>query len=652
MPELETNWTLTNAAGQTRKLGSWGAEQAVLSEGRDSFTMHVAQAFDAPDWFAYDERVIVKDPNGIIRFQGRCKKVSGAVTARSDRKVYEFLGLWRELEELTYHRSWMMNVIAGTVVTPFEDFTTEVYLNYDPVTNLLTTVGEQIQAVLEYAITRGVQMQVGDCDLPVQPLPSIGLDVRCADVIRNQMVWAPDAQPHIDYTTTPPTFHFFRRSDLETVLINVANLNNAENIALGNGPFWTATEFTKLDTETVSCVDLRYRYNNTVDGQTYVTRDRDVYPADRDGRMPRALSKTIDLQGSQETRVKARLEVEAIPATDLGLLRSFFPELARGIDAGIITVSDIAIERTPKDPALTGLPNRIVSGTPAPWMDFDHTKETFRVVRTVARKTAAAGVQVEKVVEVDHREIVACDAPVGDYVKWVTSEFTAREPRPVGLAQYLYETLNVADWQGSVTLQGVQNSFLVGTHHLLSLSGTDNPEHATMNAVVQDVVHTITGGAHTTQIICAPKQSLGLDRILELLRAWRTPRRLVNPALITDGTPGADGDADVEFAAAALLENTVPGTKTRTQFSVNDGDKRIDASATDGKLTIKSSETIKSETTPGRVVHTSGTAIIDANTADVTGTAKFRATNICVLVGGVQTTYSVKIMRTAYPGET
>jgi hypothetical protein len=101
-----------------------------------------------------------------------------------------------------------------------------------------------------------------------------------------------------------------------------------------------------------------------------------------------------------------------------------------------------------------------------------------------------------------------------------------------------------------------------------------------------------------------------------------------------------------------VLEHTVPGTKTRSQFSVNEGSNRIDASATDGKLTVKSSDTVKSETTPGRAVHTSGTAIIDANTADVTGTAKFRATNICILVAGVQTTYRVKVMRTAYPGET
>lgn len=289
MPELETNWTLRNAAGLTRRLGSWGAEQATLSEGRDSFVMTVAQPFDSPDVFGYDERVVVTDPTGTIRFQGRCKKVSGAITAQTDTKTYEFLGLWQELDELIYHRVWMMNVIAGHIVTPFEDYTTEVYLNYNPVANLLTTVGEQIRAVLEYAISRGVEMQVGVCDLPVQPLPTMGVDLRCADVIRNQMVWAPDAQPRIDYTTTPPTFHFYRRSALTPVTLNVAALNNAAATAEGNGPFWTASEFTKLDQETVSCVDLRYRYNNTVDGQSYVTRDRDLWPTYMDGRMPRAL---------------------------------------------------------------------------------------------------------------------------------------------------------------------------------------------------------------------------------------------------------------------------------------------------------------------------------------------------------------------------
>ena len=38
-----------------------------------------------------------------------------------------------------------MNLINGSTVTPYDDFTPEVYLNYNPVTNLLVNVGRIAQ---------------------------------------------------------------------------------------------------------------------------------------------------------------------------------------------------------------------------------------------------------------------------------------------------------------------------------------------------------------------------------------------------------------------------------------------------------------------------------------------------------------------------
>ena len=649
MPELPTLWTLEVVGGQTRTLGLWGAQESRLSEGSDMFTMDCSLTpFDAPEVFAYDAQIILRDPDGIIRFQGRRKQSTGSISSRSDRKEYSFAGVWKELEEIIYHRVWKMNTISGSTVTPYDDFTPEVYLNYNPVTNLLVNVGDQIRAVIDYAVTRGVNVQAGSITIPVQPLYTVATDTRCADIIRNQLVWAPDATTHIDYTTTPPTFNVYRRSALTPVVLNVADMNNAARTLEGNGPFWTASQFTLLESEALSCVDLRYRFNNTVDGQTYITRDRDVYPANLDGRLPRALSKTVDLQGRQETRVKARLVVEALPATDLGILRSFFPEQARGIDSGVLTVSQLTITRTPQDAALVGLPNRITRGSAAPWMDFDYTKEVFRISRKGTR--TEDGKQVEAQVQVDHKEIITTDAPVGDNVLWATNTITESEPRPTGLAQYLYEAMRTADWQGNVVLTGTRCSFLVSQRSSLNLHGTNDPRHDSMNAPVQDVVHTIRSGAHTTEIICAPKQILGLDRMLELLRAWRTPRRIVNAALINNGTPGSNGNADVELADPPVLENTIGGTKTREQFSVNSGSNRIDSDAT-SPLHKVSTGAVNSTTTPGREVHTSGSKIVDVNTADVTGTAKFRATQICVQISGVQTSYTVKVMREAYPGE-
>ena len=550
------SWTLT-IGSVTQKLGNWGVTSALLTLDGIVDTLQLncgTQNFDAVAIGGYNDPCTLRSPDGIIRFVGYRRNGEQSMDGASEGRTYTFKGPGVWFEEHVFHKTWPFVSFTGTppnqTVTPFTEETSELYLNFNPQTNLLTSVGTQIAEVINYAITNGANMQLGITSaLTVTPMASLVNDMQCIAVIQNQLVWAPDASPWFDYTTTPPTLHFYGPSQLEQVIFDIKSLNSEAQIQSGIGPYVVSVDVTRLDDQAVPAIVLRYRFTNSENDRTYVTRSTDIYPPGSTGKETLALSKTIDLNGQRRTFVEADIESEELPDTDLGKLRLLFPWIAEGIDNGTISASSITVTRTTIDGAAGTLPNRIIVGSPAAWMPIDYVKERVKVSYSFVR--TQSGVQLENVAEVDSVDIITTDSEVGVQTYQRITSVTDSDPVPVGLAEYLYNALNGVQYEGAIRLEGLTCSFFAGLASKVSVSGTNDVSVAAMNATPRRIVHDLLNGATTIQF--SPRQGLGLDRILELLRSYRAPRRWVAGGLWRVAGCGnvADGLASVGCTVTA-----------------------------------------------------------------------------------------------------
>jgi hypothetical protein len=114
--------------------------------------------------------------------------------------------------------------------------------------------------------------------------------------------------------------------------------------------------------------------------------------------------------------------------------------------------------------------------------------------------------------------------------------YTQGEPTPVGLAQYLYESLVSTQYEGSYTLVGQEVSY-VQLGIVINLAG-GRGEWATMNALVQQIQYDLDNGRVT--ISFGPCTHLTLQDLMELIRCNRTR---VESHHIKERVKGTSGDA-------------------------------------------------------------------------------------------------------------
>lgn len=597
-------WILT-AAGVAqdivaRRLTGFKLRRANLAPDLLTFRQPKQSYIEAPlcDFGTTVTLSIIPHLNGPA-FSGTRVNVPRGASAASEWHEYAIANFWWKLQRLTYHQNWRARAPGDLIrIVPLP----HLLLNEGG-----TSVEDQIIDVLQYAIARGVALQIGEIKLRVggakiTPLAREITDQKCASVIVDQLLNVPDAVLWADYSTTPPTVYCRRDADLVSITLpavyDPANKGSAD------------IEIEELEDDRASAVALHYEKTNVVNGVNYYNPSHDYYPPGATGMEENALTQTVRLEGSQATVLTADGETAAVPLPsaweDLTnpVTRSFwaahFPSLFN--DPRIPLTGPDALSIVPGSVArdgLEGFTNYLVPGDGgqlAAWMFFDDgspvnwEKEEFTVAFRYKLYDEDAGDNFGQIEDVAHDrqfvQLTTCNVPAGDFFFWRVAEFVDGDPVPVGLAEFFYRLLNPVAYRGRLRRKSTEAvSLKTGMGARLNLSGS-LAAHAAMNMPVQAMDIDLDAGEIVYHF--GPAKTWDLGRVLQLQEAARTRRRWTLGVVQETGEIGEGEDETSPSLGSGLAQsNSVAGSDSKKYFAVIDGGKKVTLNATGRAIRIE-----------------------------------------------------------------
>ena len=588
-------WTL-QYSGTEKTLAAWGLANAVLelvSQGADTFTVEAPnQAVDAAASFAYQGAVILRSgrtgsgtswTGGTICFQGVRGLNPAKGSAREESRTYKFHGPWWWLESTVFQQQTTINS-TSTPSSTSTVLTSDLFLMQSLLGHKYTN-GQQITEIITAANAAGIPIQAGS------ELPSVSLshtdaladtggtpaadapiyqirDMTMAEAVKQCLRWAPDAVTWFDYSTTPPTFHCKGRGSLSAVSLAIANGTDHESLRI------TPREDLQL-----AAVVLRFKILNSINGQSFLNITTDKYPTGATETEPFALVQTLDLAGGKVTTQKANITTAAISAagdsqaTKLAFWQTFLPWLNDPrIDASTVSISDPAFTN-PAGTTITPLgtyPNYLApsqsGGSLANWMyNSDGTAvvwEPVKMTATVKYKrypvpasTAAFGTGANARPVEDFTGTATGTAAPGKQLQVnltatnaTTQEYSAStsaesgDPVPIGLAQWIYNTLSTLHYEGAHTLVEPEVTFQAGPGKVLNLTGGLSA-WTSMAALIQSATYELDTGRTTLNF--GPPGHLSPGDFVRLLSMNRYRVVWDNPSARTTGLPTTGGQVDL-----------------------------------------------------------------------------------------------------------
>lgn len=623
----------------------------------DTLSFRRPSRFDATRLCEYGVAATLIDPFGVRRFYGRRLLAPGHASGAGHQIEYIFGGFMDWLESITYHQTWAYkNPVSGQLETVTR-LIPKAILNVGS-TNEQLTIGAVITQVLQYAILRGAPIAIGTIDVDTVLRASEVVALSCADIIRNQLVYAPDAVLWADYSTAPyPTIHCRRRSALTAANLSMVDSKLFNPSTPGSYAIEIISPLVPIETEQVPCVALYYEVTSTLNGDAYVNVTPDIAPAGATGLEEKTFTDVIGLQGIQRTTISQDVEIAALPvdsspvAEKLAFAARFWP----GLSGDRVLEGTLSVVGITYDGSATPLyANYFVDSEPADWMDIEWEQQVV-TVRLKYTYLDSEG-QVMRIEEDDPRQVklkvtsepTTENEPEGVATYTTITSEEQGDPIPTGLAAALYASLNELQWAGSIQITEVQATNRLTMGNAVNLTGTSDARHGTMAAQVKGITVDIATGR--TSVNIGPGGILSLDRRIELIKSNYLRRRW--SSVTQQQTGEATGNGTVSLGrVGGGSQDTIHAPGAQSYLAVRSGSKNIVANAESPSHAVVDGAN-NSTTTPGREVHVAGTGTVDLNAADCPGeVAKLRLTNICVLVGSTPTTFPVKLLRTAIPGE-
>ena len=240
-------------------------------------------------------------------FSGRLHEIPRSGSARGERVNYELLDAWHDFERNVFQQQW--NVVTGTDEsgnpTTSGEYRSECILGMDVSGDALNS-GDQIGAIVAWAISVGANCQIGDIGVGA-PVPFDEItDLPCSECIKKMLRWTPDAVAWFDYSTTPPTFNVTRRPDCTAVYLE---LEGGED----------AVEIKALTDLVPPGVLIRFiQVTNSNAGAAQIEVIVDDYPGGTNGTEYGALVMTCRLAEGQSTYQKQKVKAAAFPIANSG----------------------------------------------------------------------------------------------------------------------------------------------------------------------------------------------------------------------------------------------------------------------------------------------------------------------------------------------
>jgi len=442
-------------------------------------------------------------------------------------------------------------------------------------------------------------------------LPSyIAKPMKCADAIGHCLKLSPRISCSFDYSTTPPTFH-------ATLVDSMAPVT----LALFDGISHQSLDITARNDLLVRCVNLVYRINSKINGQTVTDYAQDKWGPDGSNSASdpntglRVFNELVDLTGTSTHYTTAHLDVEPVLATsDSGgtsqaLKRGWWQEprggnVSRLADSRVRFQNPVGTQTTITDATITDAAtgsvlstsalisfglcdhsgnlvlNRIVRGSAHLWMiRSDGQPVVSKKVHIAAAMTYAeydatsasgspdtdtSGNVLSKSNTRQHH--VDCEVTNGVTQAYTTiSSSTPGEAYIVGtggIAQYLYNHLSVLQHEGTHAKVEVIFGTGVTLRNAINFSGGASA-WTSMNAQPQSVRRHY--GRKTTEVRIGVAKHLNSGQLSALLNMWRFRRTWYNPLLRTQNTVQA---GNIDQAVATANANTPGGLDNLQQQAI------------------------------------------------------------------------------------
>ena len=567
-------WTLLNN-GIERPLADWGITsnlfRTLVSGGIDTVNFDIVGIdCDAPLPFEEHSVCVIKR-DGEPWFQGLVLSAARTGSPEAERISYQLGGPWWYLENLIYQQKWF------TVVDPAAlnkslvgGYKTHVILNQGINGSYLNT-GQQIADAVQWAIDAGAPIataatyDANTLPVPVDPkMPAVTVpftedrDVTVAEVIQRMLRFSPDAVTWFDYSTSPPTFYCRRRADLTAVTISFPPRP-------AGTPGLRAFGIRPRKDLLRPAVVLKFERHNENGGLSYSTVDYRIAP---DNGLTPGTKEYLDLAAVHERTFGAfvaTIELAGLVASYASATIECAPIQADGIDWWI--VKDASLKNDPEDDPnakiitleLTSvqragsLPNELIAGQIAPWMNFKTERETITCQIKKSIKSENPQAPASETTDVHTARIIATDAVSGTYQTLESAG--AAEPIPEGLAGEFFKAINALQYEGMLELQEQEISGQVSIGNLVNLANSARPELEAMAAMVQQVTENPFMGQ--TSVTLGPCAQLGPADLVELMRVNRYRRTYTAPS---EKLTGVDGSASrIVLGTETPKENSTAG---------------------------------------------------------------------------------------------
>lgn len=535
-------WTITHPSGTgTETFEVLGLAQPEINfrvMGPSTARVLANRDFDsAAAWWTYDSIVtIYRDTEPY--FTGRVQECPDSANPSQEVRTLQLADAWLDLTEVIYRESW--GIGTGSYLYP------RCILGLDSEGAQITT-GEQIEAVIDYAITQGVDIDKGTIDAGIQLWPSEVRNQSCEAIITNELQFHPDWVAWLDHSTEPPTFHARAKSDLDTVTINVAD----ETVE--------SQRYAEVKRTVPRGVSIVYESASTVDGEVYRTGYVDEAGTVTGRRVIRAM---FDLEGVNVSIQKSRIQTRTLPtngATMTAYMKKKFPELAEMPDGAFSwsNVSfDLATPETAPDPInpratlidvedASDLPRELVNGSIEDWMRV----KVGQVLVTYDLQIIGTPNSAQKKILANFEgtgktfSVTATNATTKIY-KGISS-FTAGEGRPTGLAAAVYAAATEQQYEGNVTT--VQDEVPAGRWHGKKLTLLNGGTNLIPGAVIHSASVDVEAGRVTLDFGPMPYLSAGdfldLQRILNRRKVtWVSEQERTSNTLGAESNGSAVGD--------------------------------------------------------------------------------------------------------------
>jgi len=560
---------------EEKSLAAWGitlnsaiCERSNSKPDTYSFAIPVSSiAGDAP--IAFMDRIIIRRgrtadgeefTGGYVAFIGYVRDVQRARNGAAERLQFTCANAWWWLEETQFQQpaaAWVTSAVGFQFQTSVILFT-KISEGHDvdpsePETQLPgyilpITNGKQIQEVLEFALEQyaaqglDAPFLIGeiapDLLLPAFPLQEIS----CAAAIIKSLQLSTDCVVWWDYTTEDDG------DPIPTINVSARAAQDAVSLPIKSAGSSLGGNVSALHWLQPSVVIIFYRITGDVDGEEYVQYARAKYgpngansELDPEGGLF-ALIQTIDLAGSNF--VNGYLKTAPMLAADAATVfsdpnvsevrawwASVKPELL-STKIRYIGFYDTEVLDENGDPVnLSNFPNMLVDGSQIQsWMRVGGDPVEGIRVTVTAKLTydeydeEASGGDPEMadngtlIKQVTNQQLSWSGTLTNATTGWYRAITAVGEEIPTGLAQKLWETLSVLQYQGSVDLVESEVSRLIGPNNTLNLTG-GRTEWATMAAQVQSVRE--ADGLGLTSVTFGPPNHLNSG---DLAALWRFNR--------------------------------------------------------------------------------------------------------------------------------